>query len=548
MCGIFGTVSSKNDTSDFLKLAELTNQFRGPDATGSYKTYENGVNINFGHTRLAITGDLAHGQQPIVKNKLVMVYNGEIFNFQNVHVNGTSDTEMLAELLEGGLSDEKLNSLNGFFAIGAYYADSKTLYLVRDRFGEKPLYYKCLDDNLYFSSTARPFKALNVGEISPIQEAPGGGIVFDETQPAQGVSQVPPGHVLVFKDGKVQVRKWYVPKSKPFDLKNRSFIQAVDSFDELFCDAVRLRYRDQDKVAVSLSGGLDSTLVVDTVKRLGNVDVEAFTLSTTDPIYNELDTVEHHASKIGVHLNVVAEPQHDLSQFNRCLNVLEFPSYNFSFVGYDSYYGAVRDKGIRVILEGHGPDEYLGGYAPMLLGYMAGRLCKGDLSKLGPSICAYRNTFGGSSSRIIAATILSAARSIKAGSLPSGQKVNHQFFDRLSIPTVLRTFDRMSMLNHVETRSPFMDYRLVEFGRSLPDNILFHRGRSKSILRALLESRGFKDSDFGPKVGFTANYDDILRQLCVQHGLDYGHNSAVRISAHKKSFEIARAMSQKIFS
>ena len=534
--------------TNFLKIAELSNQYRGPDETNYCHDQQGGMNVYFGHTRLIITGDSNHGKQPIAKGNLLLTYNGEIFSFENVRINSISDTEMLADLLENGISDEKLNSLNGFFAFAAYYSDSNTAYLVRDRFGEKPLYYRCINGDLYFSSTARPFKVLNIGDISPIQEAPGGGIIFDETTPAEGISQVPPGHLVCFRNGQVEIRKWYIHQLTAQNRKYSTFSDAVDLFETLLYDAVRIRIKDQDRVAVSLSGGLDSTLVVDTIKRIGNVNVEAFTLSTNDPRFNELKTVEHHAAKIGVDLNIVVEPQHDLSQFNRCLEVLEFPSYNFSFVGYDSYYNAVRNKGIRVILEGHGPDEYLGGYAPMILGYMAGRLLRGDLTSLKQGIRSYQQTFGAGPAQCIIAILLTAFRRIKKGTMPSGQEVNYRFFDSLSIPIVLRTFDRMSMLNHIETRSPFMDYRLVELGRSLPDEILFHRGRTKSILRTILESRGFNESDFGPKIGFTANYDNILRDLCIQHGLPDADLASVRTEAHKSSFDIAHAMSKKLFS
>lgn len=547
MCGIFGTFSRRNDTSEFLKLAELSNQYRGPDATNYYRGYEKGYEINFGHTRLIITGDSQRGYQPITKGKMVMVYNGEIFSFVDVHVDGISDTELLADILESGVSDDKLNSLNGFFAFAAYYADIDTVCLVRDRFGEKPLYYRCENESLYFSSTALPFKSLGVGEVASIRDVPGGGILFDEIIPAQGVHQVPPGHLLMFKNGQAKLRKWYKPKTRN-EGQNKTYVQTVDAFERLLFDAVKIRIKDQDTVAVSLSGGLDSTLVMDTVHKIGNVNIEAFTLSTGDPRFNELQVVKHHASKIGVNLNVVAEPLHDMTQFNRCIEALEFPSFNFSFVGYDSYYEAVRKKGIRVILEGHGPDEYLGGYAPMLLGYMAGRLLQGDLSSLSQCLRSYQSNFGAGAVRTLLAVLLSAYRALRKGALPTGQRINHQFFDVLSMPIVLRTFDRMSMLNHVETRSPFLDYRLVEFGRALPDEILFHQGRTKSILRTILESRGFKKSDFGPKIGFTATYDNILNDLCAQHGFPCVELASVRKVAHEKFFEIAHTRSQKIFS
>ena len=547
MCGIFGRISACNGNSVFMELAELSNQYRGPDATNYYKSQEGGVSIELGHTRLIITGDSQHGQQPTINSRVVLVYNGEIFSFDNVHVDGVSDTEILSEFLNDGISDEKLNSLNGFFAFGAYYAHSQTLYLVRDRFGEKPLYYKFLNGALYFSSTARPFKALGANGVSSIQEAQGGGVLFDENNPVNGVSQVPPGHLLCFVDGAIEVRKWYKPSYQSTTV-SQSYNKVVDEFERLLFDAVKIRIRDQNKVAVSLSGGLDSTLVVDTIKSIGGVSIEAFTLSTNDPKFNELETVNRHASKIGLDVNVVIEPFHDLSQFNRCLEVLEFPSYNYSFVGYDSYYTAVSRKGIRVILEGHGPDEYLGGYAPMLLGYMAGRIVRGDIVALIEGLRAYSRTFSVSIPRSLIAVALSAARTISKGAIPSGKRVNEIFFDSLSMPIVLRTFDRISMLNQIETRSPFMDYRLVELGRSLTDRVLFSKGRTKSILRTILESRGFKESDFGPKIGFTANYDDILCKLISCQDKRVSKQGEIRIASHKESFQIAHRLCDKIFS
>ena len=305
MCGIFGVVSSGKVVSDFLKMSEITNRYRGPDATNYYKDCNRGYDITFGHTRLTITGDDEHGRQPLVNDKIILVYNGEIFSFENIHVNGLSDTELLATFLEDGISDLKLNALNGFFSFAIYYPESGTLYLVRDRFGEKPLYYNIFDNALYFSSTARPFKTLGVGVVSPIKEVPGGGISFDENLPVEGVLQVPPGHMVKFKNGIAEVQKWYSPKSQIIYTPN-NYLSAVDEFNRLLFDAVRIRIKDQDTVAVSLSGGLDSTLVVDTVKKIGNVNIEAFTLSTTDARFNELEIVKHHSSKIGVNLNIVA--------------------------------------------------------------------------------------------------------------------------------------------------------------------------------------------------------------------------------------------------
>ncbi len=546
MCGLFGTNAKNSLSQRFLEKAEKTNQYRGPDATNYYKAKHHETELTFGHTRLIITGSPEQGKQPVANGEdLILVYNGAIFSFENVHVGGMSDTTYLSQLLEDGIADEKLNSLNGFFAFCAYYPKEDAFYLVRDRFGEKPLYYRCIGEDIYFSSTARPFRALETGRVNTIQEARGGGILFDEINPIEGVKQVPPGSYLRFQKGKTIIKKWYKPAFPALQYKKNNYAKVIDKFNELLIDAVKIRIKDQDTVAVSLSGGLDSTLVVDTVLRVGGVNVEAFTLSVNDDRFNELSIVKQHAEKLKIHLNVISEPPHDIDQFKACMEVLEFPSFNFSFVGYDSYYKAVSSTGIRVILEGHGPDEYLGGYASMLSAYIAGQILKGNITAARKSLYAYTHIFNVTAQRALLSIVRNILQNLRQFSLPSGQKINHRFFDSLSMPIVLRTFDRISMLNHIETRSPFMDYRLVELGRSLSDDFLFQDGKTKSILRTILEQRGFKESDFGPKIGFTANYNSVLEQLSQENNPNPSKD--IRLSAQKRSFHIARAISQNIF-
>ncbi len=184
----------------------------------------------------------------------------------------------------------------------------------------------------------------------------------------------------------------------------------------------------------------------------------------------------------------------------------------------------------------------------MFLGYMGGMLLRGKFDSFVRALASCSKTFGITKARAMLSTLLAISRAISEGNLPTGRLLNRRFFDSLSLPLVLRTFDRMSMLNNIETRSPFMDYRLVELGHSLSDDLLFYGEKSKSVLRSVLETRGFNDSDFGPKIGFTASYDELLSDLCGLQGVDISDINDIRHSAHKSSFKIAHAMSQSHFS
>ena len=145
-----------------------------------------------------------------------------------------------------------------------------------------------------------------------------------------------------------------------------------------------------------------------------------------DARYNETRVAKNHAKQLNTKLNVVIEKQYNKKVYNECLDALEFGSYNLSFVGYSNYYKAVSDKGIRVILEGHGPDEYLGGYPPMFIAYMARLLLKCNFKKFQESKSLYSDFFG---DKLKFKSVLGLfINEIFGFSMPSGRRTNDEFF------------------------------------------------------------------------------------------------------------------------
>ena len=315
MCGIFGYVlSATGVTSEvFLENAIKFNNYRGTDKLNYTKHSGDNLITLLGHSRLTITGTISSGSQPIVTSSHILVYNGEIFNFENVHSGGICDTNLLSSLLDDGVDSKKLNSLNGFFAFAIFYPEQKELFLVRDRFGEKPLYFVDHPLGLFFSSSALPLCLNQQNLVKPISEESGGGILFDEVNPTSNICQVPPGHLLRFCNGKSIIHRWYYPNLSKFSVCS-SFSEAVKNYDSLLYDAVKIRIKDQDRIAISLSGGIDSTLVADTINNVRSTPFHAFTFSTNEKTYNEVDSALMIASKIGIPLTVIKESTYDQNE------------------------------------------------------------------------------------------------------------------------------------------------------------------------------------------------------------------------------------------
>ncbi|TXI11516.1 MAG: hypothetical protein E6Q68_05935 [Polynucleobacter sp.] len=181
---------------------------------------------------------------------------------------------------------DSLNDLNGFFAIALVCPKTNKIYLIRDRFGEKPLYYLHKNNQIYFSSSILPLVSLDdPSDMKEVSELSGGGILVDELFPYGNIKQVNPGCCVVFEDGNLSELNWYRPQK--LDLSKISFEDAVKQYEDLLIDAVRIRVKDQNKIAIALSAGLDSTLIADTIHKFTDVSADAYILATSDKRFNE---------------------------------------------------------------------------------------------------------------------------------------------------------------------------------------------------------------------------------------------------------------------
>ena len=531
MCGIFGIVSdnklNKNELDRIHSAGKLL-EHRGPDDSGFWHK----GTVALGHKRLSILDTTDSGVQPMhcCNKRYVIAYNGEIYNFLELKAelkkrgylfNSNTDTEVIASAYDcWGI--ECLNKFNGMWAFSLWDKENETLILARDRFGVKPLYYLKKDNYYVFGSEVKALDfwlgnnaSINKYVMSEIAAGHRGYHGTNQTH-LDDVLSLPAGHIAVINKGRIKVNRWY-----NFSLVEvpESFDEQVEVFLELFIDACKIRLRSDVPVASCLSGGLDSSSIVSVLhNKLNNQHIErgtndfhsAFSASFPNTFLDESEIAKSLSKDLGVSLNVLEISRPSRSSLEAALLSCDGPMPNLAFYPIYELYSYIRKHGIKVTLDGQGPDEMLGGYQPLsdalIAAFRSGNLLWGiDAFK------TYRNQgeskFGSSkknANKILLNTlkqeILRPAKDIirpffrkpskaidYSMKMPDGldafqQNLFGNFFQNV-LPMLLNQYDRCSMANGVESRMPFMDYRLVEFAFSLPNSSRVGGGYTKRIQR-----------------------------------------------------------------
>ncbi len=359
MCGIFGEVGGEDGES--VPITAIAH--RGPDDSG---VWSNG-HVRFGHCRLAII-DLAGGKQPWVEGGRALTYNGEIYNFislrerlerEGVRFVSRSDTEVLFRVLER-YGEDGVVMLDGMFAFG--YWDGRRLILARDRFGVKPLYWTRSGDRLAFSSEIKALLQLPWVPKRPDLRALRFHLAFlwapYPYTAFEGIRKLPPGHMLIWEDGRVSVRPYYDPVSdhSPSRADPEEVLRALRrSVEEQMVADV--------EVGLFLSGGVDSSAIAALVP----VPLRAFTLRfRSEDMRREIFSPEEEyarevAERYG-HTLVPVEVSFDAEVLRRVVWHLEEPIGDGAAVSNFLLSGGARRMGLKVALSGTGGDELWGGY------------------------------------------------------------------------------------------------------------------------------------------------------------------------------------------
>lgn len=382
MCGIAGIIDRNNvvQSPNYLKKFSDYNKFRGPDAYGEHKDYiDEDHTIGLTHHRLSIVDLNSEANQPMLGNSWVLTFNGEIYNFkelraeledQNISLKTNSDTEVILQLLETHSPKVTFAKLDGMFAIAAYNKNDKTLFLARDRWGKKPLYYHSNEHHFSYSSDIRSFSKLEqqfsintsglkfyFTELSLPQPQ----TVFNE------ISQVKPGNAIKIKDGEIEefefidlFEKQTIPS---LDGKSKNVVQTTK---QLLLSAVEKRqYADVD-VGAFLSGGIDSGLIVSMASR-NNPSLNTYTVGFNDKSLDERPFAKLVSKKYNTNHTELLVDSNDIDLEEL---VMEFgePFADSSMI--PSYIISKEvTKHQKVVLSGDGGDELFCGNATYLQAY-----------------------------------------------------------------------------------------------------------------------------------------------------------------------------------
>ena len=522
MCGISGIINKLNNSIEQGVIEKITDliQHRGPDGVG----YFSGTNFSFGHRRLSIIDLSDHGHQPMsYLDRYWITYNGEIYNYLEIRseliglgylFNSDSDTEVILAAYDHW-GAKCLEHFNGMWAFSIYDSKNQNIFLSRDRFGVKPLYYLDANDQFAFGSEIKQLLSLQktvrsndkvvIEYLLTSMEGHNDDTFFE------GIKSFPQSHYGIYDLCKhtLKIERYYKLKVDP-SLRNLTIEEAVSRFRILFEDSVKVRLRSDVRVGTCLSGGLDSSSTSAVASGLyhgnGNRQFIGIHAKSSDVENDESNYAKMAANHSDIDLHII-EP--DIENFMDIIDEVvytqEEPFGSPSQVMGWYVFNEAKSLGCKVMLNGQGGDEVLLGYERYFSSFLKStplmqrpKVIKelAANSKLSiKDILLYYFYFSSSTFRINRLKKRSMLRSQykevhnfdvvrkSVESFKSIEELQNYEISTLQLPHLLRYEDRNSMRHSVETRLPFLDYRLVEFCVSIAADSKIRQGWSKYILR-----------------------------------------------------------------
>ena len=549
MCGVAGIIDYRGKSDSIPAVEEMLRSFsyRGPDESGIYHSSI----ATIGNVRLSII-DLVSGQQPLsdMTGRYWIVFNGEIFNYielredldrKGIKLKTQSDTEVLVNLF--ALYGEKcLSLLNGQFAVAIWDKREEKLFIARDRVGIRPLFYTVADGVLYFASEIKALfwnaevkRELNPENLSQIYT------FWTAITPAtafRNISELPPGHFLKFSRKGLTVKKFW---DLTFTDSNAmiSLSDALDGFNELFTNAVRIRLRADVEVAAYLSGGIDSSTTVAYIKDIEPGVLNTFSIGFEDKDFDESKYQEEAVKYLNTNHRAISCTSKEIAEaFPRVVWHSETPLTRTAPTPMLILSKLVRDNNIKVVITGEGSDEILAGYdifrEAIIRRFWASQpgssLRPTLLKKIYPDIPHLRNASPNILKMFFGYRLEDTANPLYSHLLRwnNSNHIKKHFSDHLRnsvngydpladladrLPESFMQWsplaraqwlettvfmsgyllssqgDRMAMANSVEGRYPFLDYRVIEYCSSLPDKLKLNGLNEKYLLKKLMTGR-----------------------------------------------------------
>lgn len=517
MCGIVGFVNSKAEKETIIKEMSKKIEHRGPDGEGFYIDDD----CALAHRRLAII-DLNTGKQPIYNEDetLVIVYNGEVYNFQELrnalekknHIFKTkTDTEVIIHGYEEWGPDVT-KYLRGMFSFAIWDKNKKELFLARDGFGIKPLYYGLFNNTFMFSSEPKAFlvnpdfdKKLNENILSAY-------LCFNSVPTSEtffkGVYRLDPGSYLFYKDGKIQIKNFF---RLNFDEKNNSMEDITEDISKAMENSVKYHQISDVEVGSFLSSGIDSSYIVSLAK-----PDKTFTVGYDNPKFDEIKYAEDLSNKLNIkNYSKKITMDEYIEAFPKIQYYMDEPLADPSAIAL-YFVSKIASKKVKVVLSGEGADELFAGYnsyqqelsmhwymrIPYFIRHgiasVAGLFpdAKGFnfLYRRGQKLENYNIGLGRVFWDKEANSIVKLKGQIKTKDIVknvykdyenNSTLVQRQVIDYYYwlVNDFLHAVDRNTMMFGLEARTPFLDKKVYEVARKLPSYAKINKTTTKVALR-----------------------------------------------------------------
>jgi asparagine synthase (glutamine-hydrolysing) len=581
MCGFAGCIDARAATSKMEleatadRMADALHH-RGPDDHGVWADPIGGVAL--GHRRLSILDLSAAGHQPMLSStgRFIIVYNGEVYNCEelrqsllrevpNLRFRGHSDTEVILAAFERWGIEPSLERLNGMFAFALWDQQDQVLWLARDRFGEKPLYYGWVGQSFLFGSELKSLRAHSAFDAEINRDALADYLRFNCIPSPEtiyhGIQKLPPASLLRFSGGETQIKSYWSLRTcvqrgiaEPF---SGSVSDACNQLDHLLRDAVKMRMYADVPVGAFLSGGIDSSVLVALMQEQATRPVRTFSIGFHDPSYDESQDARAIAQHLGTdHTELYVTCDQAMGLVNRLPDIYDEPFADSSQIP-TMLVSQLTRRYVTVSISGDGGDEVFGGYNRYAWGgklwdqfsYVPHFLRRGLGAAIGtvgphawdavfehsgtvlpkgwrPRMPGYKvhkfadllrstdwqNMYARMSSHWFQPEfVVAGAEARPPAILADDQWLGFGNFEQQAmyldtityLPNdILVKLDRATMAFGLEGRVPFLDPRIVEFAWSLPQTMKLRPNESKWILRQVLYRYVPRQLVDRPKMGF----------------------------------------------
>ncbi len=551
MCGIAGYFGTNEINKNHIYSTSKKMKNRGPD-NFDYKVFNiNKNNIFFLHSRLSIIELSKKANQPYEYKDKVLIFNGEIYNYielrerlenKGVKFNTNSDTEVLIKCLDY-YGEKTFALLEGMWSFVFLDKSKEKLILSRDRFGEKPLYFKKNNDGIYFGSETKFIENLsnikediNENKINNFLRFGFGSVFYDNKTFLRNIYAVEPGqNLIITKNFKIKKKKfWSLENIKKINKVN--YDNEINHIKRLLINSVKIRLRSDVRNVFSLSGGIDSGALVSISKKELKCKTNTYSIISKDKKYNEIEFLDETIKDTKVKKNPIKLKK--INFFKNIKSIIQYfnsPLLTINYIPLSKLLSKIKKANYKVLITGNGSDEIFAGYYDHFIFHLL------DLKKKNKKYKTNLDFWKKTIVNNLRNKKLRNIENIKSFELFNvNDNYSHFFTKRLKnkfkfkkiyksklknnlvnqlkerlYPSMYQD-DLISMKYSIENRSPFLDKKLAEKVFSIPSEYMIKNGFSKNLLRDCLKNvLNDKVRMNRKKIGFNASlisFSDINKK------------------------------------